>query len=83
VALRASVGVVGDAMSVWIQARQQARTARRAERRDCKRIQEPGALARDAIHVGRLQEWMSRTAKIVPAHVVDENHDDVRRDRAC
>ena len=71
--------VVDDAVGVRVLAREQAGTARRAEGRGGEGIQEARALARDTIHVRRLDERMTRRADFVPAHVVDDHEHDVGR----
>src|SRR5262249_33935455 len=46
-----------------------------------ERVQEPRPLARQPIHVRRLDEGMAGGAELVPAHVVDQHEDDVGRPR--
>jgi hypothetical protein len=69
--------VVDDAVRVRILAGQETGPARRAQRRRGERVGEARALAGQPVHVRRLDERMSGGAKVVPAHVVDQDEDDV------
>ena len=80
--------VIDDAVGVRVLARQEAGPARRAERRRRECVEKPGALARDPVHVRRVDERMAGDAHLVPAHVIHQHHDDVRttkrvRSTAC
>ena len=74
-------GVVDDAIGAGVLSREQAGAARRTQRRRRKRIHETDALARQSIHIRRLEDGMPRDAHLVPPHVVDDDEDDVRRAR--
>src|SRR5262245_48635344 len=73
-----SSGVVDDAVGVRILARQKTRPARGAKRRRGEGVRETRPLAREPVHVRRVDERMAGDPHLVPAHVVDEDHDDVR-----
>ena len=59
-------------------ASQDGGAARAAERRRRERVQEAGALARQAIDVRCLDERVTGDPNVIPAEVVHEDDDDVR-----
>jgi hypothetical protein len=71
--------VVDDAVGARVLARQQAGSARRAQWRRRKRVQEADAFTCKAIHVRRFDERMPTRREVVPAHVVHQDEDDVGR----
>jgi hypothetical protein len=73
-----SSGVVDDAVSVRVLACQEACPARRAERRRGECVREAHPFARESVHVRRIDERMAGDSHLIPAHVVDQHHDDVR-----
>ena len=73
--------VVGDAVLVRVEAAQERRPARRAQRRRAERVPEVHALASDAIDVRRLDVGMSGVAERVPPEVVEQDEEDVRSPR--
>ena len=76
-----SSGVVDDAVGVRVLAREKARPAGRTERRRGERVREARPFAREPVHVRRVDERMAGDPHLIPAHVVDEHHDDVRSAR--
>src|SRR5262249_18764159 len=77
------VGVLGEvvahAVRVRIDAAEEARAARRAERIGHERVREPYALVGDAVHVRRFEIAVSGAAQAVPALIVGNDEDDIRR----
>ena len=71
-------GVVDDTVRMRVLARQETGAAGGTERRRRKRVDESDSLAGQPIDVRRFDERVTGGAEIVPAHVVDEHHHDVR-----
>ena len=77
-AIAAPRGVVDDAVRMRVLARQETGAAGGAERRRRKRVCESDSLAGQPIDLRRFDERVTGGAEIVPPHVVDEHHHDVR-----
>ena len=71
--------VVFDAVRMGVQPGQKGCPTRRAEGRAREGVEEAGPLVGHAVDVRRLDERMSTRAEVVPPHVIDKNHDHVRR----
>ena len=76
-------GVVNDAVGVRVLAGEKSRPAGRAERRRSECVREPGSFARESVDIRRVNERMANNPRLIPSHVIDENHDDVRWARLC
>ena len=68
---------VGDADGGWVLAGEDAGAGRRADRAGRVRVGKAHALAGEAVDVGRLVEGTAVADEVLPAHVVDEDKDDV------
>ena len=76
-----SSSVVDDAVGVRVLACQKACPARRTEWRRDECVRETRPFAREPVHIRRVDERMPGHSHLIPAHVVDEHHDDVRSAR--
>ena len=77
----AAVGVVENAMMTGVESGEQTRSDRRAEWRSAEGISKPRTLAGNAVDVGSANKRMPAAPQIVPAQVIDQNHNHVRRSR--
>ena len=73
------VDIVRDAVSVRVQSGQKTGTRRRAKRRCDERISKECAFAGNAIDIGCFDKWVTGSAKIIPAQIVDEDENDIGR----
>src|SRR5690606_13989999 len=80
-ALGASFCVVDDAVHVRILTREDAAATGRTEGRRRERVPELGALASDPIDMWSFRHGAAGAAQIVPAQVIHQNENDVRRRR--
>ena len=71
------VAVAQDFVRAHVAAGQEARAARRTERRGHEGIRENGALARDSIDVRCLHEGMAETTERVVAQIVDQDEQEI------
>ena len=71
------VDPVGDADGGWVLAGEDAGAGRRTDRAGRVRVGKAHALAGEAVDVGRFVEGTAVADEILPAHIVDEDEDDV------
>jgi hypothetical protein len=69
--------VVDDAVPGWELTGQEGCPVRRAQRHGVKRVDEQGAFPRQPVDIRSLEIWMPAGAELIPAHVVDDDDDQI------
>ena len=75
--------VIGNARSLRIFSRHDARARGRADRAGGVRLREPHSRRGQSVDIRRVVKRAAKTAEVSPAQIVDEKKDDVRGDSAA